>query len=810
MGFLSLVRLAAVVLITAMSFATTANAQLGGFQTDAKNLKLDKNSPFRDPDVIYLEADELESDQIGERLIARGQVEGRYQDKTLRADRVNYNIKTGQVIAIGNVQLINANGSSQYADKLELSDTLEAGTATNFTARFPEGGFLGSAFAARNTKNGVELYNAYYTACEPCRKKGEVQKPTWRLKARRVTQNAKSKSIQYRDAVFEFKGIPLFYTPYLAHPDPSVGRASGFLMPFGGISGSKGVNIRAPYFFALSPSSELTLTPHVYSKVNPLLRAEYAKKFHTGRIDLDGSLTHSSFFTSDGDFFDNNTVFSTPEESLNSNKWRSHLFATGQFDLDDTWTWGFQGGYATDDNYLSRYDLEEYQPAFGLYQADNRRLIQQAFLIGQGDNFRYSASSFGQVSLRTSVFENPLRGVDGQIIYDATTGAAFSDPNNLRVIREDDSALPVVAPKIEVSQYFKDPVLGGRIKLSGDATILTRQNVNASSTEVASRYLRTTGAVDWHTNWIAPAGVSVKPFAGARMDYFDIKVKDTDTVDFTRTTGQVGVDLRWPLLKTTETANWIIEPRAQLTQNFGNGKTDQFTYLKNDQTLVNLAQDAQDTDLDETLLWATNKSTGFDYWQKGFRADIGASFGTEFGDNSANLFLGKSFYEGSDDLFTINSGLMGDSSDLVGQFDMNLGSKFTTTTRLRYDDSNDVLRRIDSRLRYQDKRFGANVRYFKLNSANAQTPTLTSAPNEELSGTVSYKMFDNWTTKYSINRDLDQDLTRRQALSLVFDDDCTRLEFMYTQRDNGLGLVGQSSGFGIRVSLLTLGDFSPQ
>ena len=798
---------------TVLSPVCHANAQITGFTTAQKDLKLAKDSPFRDPDVIYLEADELVNDLEKNIIIAKGQVEGRYQDKTLRADQVNYDVKTGQVIAIGNVQLINANGSTQFADKLDLSDTLEAGTATNFTGRFPEGGQLGAAFAVRTSQDGVELYNAYYTACEACIENGKSKKPTWRLKARKVTQNAKTKSIHYRDAVFEFKGIPLFYTPYLAHPDPSVGRASGLLMPFAGVSSSKGFNFHTPYYFALSPYSELTITPHVYQNVNPLLHAQYSKNFHSGKINLEGSATYSSFFTSNGDFFDANTVITTPGESLQSKKWRSHLFADGLFRINQQWQWGFQGGYATDDNYLNRYDLEEETSDFGLYSAANRRLMQQAFLIGQGDDFRFSTSAFGLVSLRTAVQEDFLRDANNQVIRDPITNAILTAPNRFRIIREDDSALPIVAPKIEITKYFNDPMLGGRVKFHGDTTILTRQNTQFGSTELASNYTRATGGLTWQRNWIAPTGIEVKPFANAKYDYFNLEAKGEQAVNFSRTTGQVGIDMRWPFLKAGKTVNWILEPRVQVTQSFGDGKQGNFIFTKTNGDIVNLAQDGLEVDLDQALLWSTNKSTGYDIWQEGFRADMGASIIADWGEiNRAMLFLGQSHYSGTDNAFALNSGLQENKSDLVGQFELNLGRHFSTTTRVRYDEDNNAFRRLDTSFTYRDQRFQANVRYYRVDSAIVAPPVGIdefNSPTEEVSGKISLNLYDNWSTSYQINHDLDRDVTRRQALALIYDDDCTRIEFIYSKRDNGLGIIGQSDGFGIRISLLTLGDFDP-
>ena len=790
--------------------AMNASAQVDFIKSD-EELNLAKDSPFRDPDIIYLEADELDNDPIHGILTATGQVEGRYQDKSLRADKVVYSTKTGRVIATGNVVLINADGSTQYADKFELSGELEAGTAANFMARFPTGGQLAGALAVRDADQGVELYNAYYTACEACKKDGKVKKPTWRLKARKVKQNQKNKSISYRDAVFEFKGIPIFYTPYLAHPDPTAGRQSGWMIPLAGHSGSKGLNFQAPYFFALSPYSELTLTPHIYQSVNPLLEAQFRKKFFSGEINLDGSFTYGNFFDNDGDDFLDTAVFADPEESLRSKKLRSHFFATGAFDISDNWNWGFQAGYATDDNYLDRYDLEENQPAFGLYKADSRRLMQQIFAVGQGDDFRLSTSAFGFVSLRTSVIE-------GQIADPANPGQFIANPNFITVNRENDSSLPVIAPKIELTKYFTDPVVGGRLKLFGDTTYLTRQTGRIlGGGDSATKYIRGTGGLNWQKNWIAPAGIEVKPFAQGRFDFFNLEAAGAQSFDFSRTTGQIGVDIRWPFLKPGKNVSWIIEPRVQITQNFGDGKRDLFLALNGAGNTAQLAQDGLEVDLDQALLWSPNKSTGFDIWQEGFRADVGASISADWGKASgASLFLGQSYYSGSDNLaFELNSGLQEDKSDLVGQFELKLGSKFRTTTRVRYDEDDNKFRRLDTGFSYRDKRFSTSLRYFKVDSAIAQ-PALDpnnpiaidfQVPTQEISGSFGVKLFDNWSTRYTLNRDIDQGRTRRQALSLIYDDACTRIELMYEKKENGLGIIGQSNGFGIRVSLLSLGDF---
>ena len=759
-------------------------------------LTLDANSPFRDPDIIYLEADELINDEAANIITALGEVEGRYQDRTLRADKVVYTLDTGVVIASGNVVLIDANGSTQYADKLELSNELEAGTAADFTARQAGGGIMAAAFATRTEDGEIELYNAYYTACEPCMEEGRTKKPSWRIKARKVRQDKDTRTIRYNDAVFEFLGLPLFWTPYLAHPDPSAGRASGFLTPFGGLSSSKGLNARIPYYWAIDDYTEATFTPHIFQRVNPIMEYQFARKFNTGVVDIDGSFTYSSFFDRDGDNF-RAEDFVNPEDAPLGKRLRSHIYAKGLFAPNETWTYGFGVQLTTDDNYLNRYDQDEAPPRFGLYDAESRRNISQAFIVGQDDSFRFATSAFGFQDLRTvfRVNQNENRPETFGLI------SVLEPPLG-------DSELPIIAPKIELEKYWTDPALGGRLKAFGDFTALTRK--------IGTNYMRGTAGADYSKTFIAPGGVEVKPFANARYDYFDIKPEDSDDniyedVNFGRTVGQVGVDVRYPFIKSSGGIDWIIEPRAQVTQSFGDGKLENFISVNDTQTKsISTFQDGVNVDFDQALFWQSNKATGYDFWQEGLRADLGASFIADAGKTRAHLFLGQSYIEDRSANYALGSGLFGDKSDLVGLFELDINNKFSWTTRLRYDDDDNKFRRIDTGFNYRSERLSTAWRYYRLDTATRALQNDPLAPPEEVSGNVRLKLNDKWSVKYQANRDLDRDVTRRQELGLIFQDDCTLVEFVYNKSDFDNDAIRNSSGFGIRVSLLTLGDFEPE
>jgi len=613
---------ASIAFITVFGIVSPANAQFVQGPTADQDLQLAADSPFRDPDIIYLEADTLTNDETKQVLTAQGEVEGRYQDKTLRADKVVYHLGTGQVFAEGNVVLVQPDGGSQYADKLELSNELEAGTATDFVARLPDGGVTAARFVARGKDGEIELYNAYYTACEVCEDK---QNPSWRLKARQVTQNNDNRTVEYRDAVFELFGLPIFYTPYLAHhPDPTQDRASGILAPFVGFSNQTGINARLPYYWAIDDYTEATITPRVYSNVNPLLGIKAARQFHTGRIEVEGSLTYGSIFDNNGDSFDDVSLFDPQDQATApvGRDVRGHIFAKGLFRPTDFFTYGFGYQYTSDDNYLNRYDLNEQRQTQGLYEGESARNTSQAFIVGQDESTRFTLSTVGFQDRRDRITE---------ITSGINTGL-------FNFNESDDGELPFIAPRIQVEHYLTDPVLNGRLKATGNLTLLTR--------DTGSDYTRGTAALDYSKTWIAPGGIEVKPFANVRADYYEIEADNDilpgiDTNSFNRTLGQVGADIRYPFVKLGQDVTWILEPRVQVTQSFGDAKLDEFEETG---ATAPLFEDAGNADLSASLLWQSNKSSGFDFWQEGTRIDVGGTLTADWGsDNSASLFLGQSF-----------------------------------------------------------------------------------------------------------------------------------------------------------------------
>lgn len=159
-------------------------------------------------------------------------------------------------------------------------------------------------------------------------------------------------------------GVPVLYTPYFTHPDPSVERGSGFLAPTVSNSSELGYGLKVPYYYVISEDKDLTVTPYLLSKEGLQLAAEYRQEIASGGFKFDVS----------GTYVDKRDANNT---KTGDQEFRGHIRGDGHFRIDPVWNWGFDISRATDDTYLDRYDISS---------ADT--LTSKAFLQGKrGRNY---------------------------------------------------------------------------------------------------------------------------------------------------------------------------------------------------------------------------------------------------------------------------------------------------------------------------------------------------------------------------------------------------------------------------------------
>ena len=106
-----------------------------------------------------------------------------------------------------------------------------------------------------------------------------------------MRHDKKNKTIYYDNAVIKVYDIPIFYTPKLSHPDPTVARRSGFLPPTFSDSKNLGSGFKIPYFWALDDDKDLTFSTKLFVSENPLFLGEYRQAFKNSNLIFDFGYT---------------------------------------------------------------------------------------------------------------------------------------------------------------------------------------------------------------------------------------------------------------------------------------------------------------------------------------------------------------------------------------------------------------------------------------------------------------------------------------------------------------------------------------
>ena len=190
-------------------------------------------------------------------------------------------------------------------------------------------------------KDTTQVKQGVFTTC-----KKDDDCPPWVLSASKIEHNKVKKTVNYENALLKIYDVPVFYFPKFFHPDPTVKRQSGFLVPTFSQSNNLGNYISIPYFNAISNSSDLTFTPRFYDKGKTIYQTEYRKHNKNSKHVLDFSIKNKSI-----QIFDDNKKKSS-----------THFFSKSSFDLDldnsFTGELDIKIEQTSDDDYLKTYKLK--------------------------------------------------------------------------------------------------------------------------------------------------------------------------------------------------------------------------------------------------------------------------------------------------------------------------------------------------------------------------------------------------------------------------------------------------------------------
>jgi LPS-assembly protein len=725
----------------------------------------DKNAP------IVFRADEIEYDDQLALTIARGHVEISQNGQVLLADTVSYNQRTDTITASGNVSLTQPTGEIVFADFIELRDSMHEAFAKNVRMLLSDRSRLAANTARRTNGNRTELKRGIYSPCDLCREDPSAP-PAWQLKAREIDHDKDQQLVEFRDAVMEIDGWPVFYSPYISTPDPSVKRASGFLPPSIGSSNTLGAHVTIPYYWVLGPDKDLTVAPRFYTKAGPLMDAEYRQRFSNGTLDAIGSLNHSNVGFGDS-------------SSSEGEQWRGHINEHSVFDLNETYRTGLDIQRVSDQTYLLR---------FGFGNPLLNAMISRGYLEG----FDERAST----DVNTYLFQPLLPGIG-------------------------DSTQPIVLPVANRNWQSQPDALGGRWNLNANLLDIVR--------EVGTQTRRLSLGSEWDRSFRDPIGGQYIFSASVRGDGYSIAdlsassnpelpsaffpVNGQPALAPTATnfaTGrafpQLGLVWSYPLIHRGEDMTGLIEP---IVGGFAAPSSGNRRNIPD--------EDSLSYQLTDTDLFRRDRLAGYDILDTGQRVDYGTKLGLyDKQGGSYRLLIGESYRAQPNPFLPPGSGAEKRLSDVVGRLVMSPNPYLDLVYRFRFDPNplSNRTQQVGVSAGPQSLRVSSNFVYLP---AQLQSEVVTNpvtgqnvlyGKREQLSFSVTAKLTRYWSMQASETINLTNSTTLVNntptplassaslygSLSAIYQDEC--MAFVGAVTQSGIRSGDVTPGYSVLFSVV--------
>ena len=240
-------------------------------------------------DKIKIFADEIKVDEIKEEVIATGEAIVINEDNIkIKSDKLIYDQSKNLLDANGNIIINDQMNNTFFLDEINASDNLGQISGKAVKIRLHDGSrIVGSSFNKDDEISVIE--NAEYT---PCIEKDYLIKncPGWKLKSKKIYHDRESKTIHYDHAQIQLFNLPVLYLPYFSHPDPSVKKRTGFLMPTIQTDNQLGETFSIPFFLNLSSNRDLTFTPNIQTSTNNFYNLDYRHLNDLFELEINSSI----------------------------------------------------------------------------------------------------------------------------------------------------------------------------------------------------------------------------------------------------------------------------------------------------------------------------------------------------------------------------------------------------------------------------------------------------------------------------------------------------------------------------------------
>ena len=250
--------------------------------------------------------------------------------KTIKSDKIEYDVKTGTVKTTGKTEITNASGQRMTLTDSYFSQRGQQMSGDDIKIWLGQHVYIESENITRNGDDTVAK-NAMFTACADCDSFGNA----WEIDATKIVHDMDDRMLSFHNMIFNIYDIPVLYFPYYTMPDPGVKHKSGLLMPYLQSTNKMGTQINIPVYVAFSDAHDATFTLSYLTQENPLFQLEHRLNLNHSEYRTRGSYTHNR----EGE-----------------NRW--HLFNNDVIEM---------GEYARTSIYIARASDKTYLQKYGFY-----------------------------------------------------------------------------------------------------------------------------------------------------------------------------------------------------------------------------------------------------------------------------------------------------------------------------------------------------------------------------------------------------------------------------------------------------------
>lgn len=334
---------------------------------------------YNDQTPIAVSADTLNAQRNG-KAVYQGGVEVNQGNKSFKSDYTEFDQKTRDVKATGNIIYKDGQVTLKSQDSLTSNLDTKSSTINNATYQLhgsPARGEAGT-IALDNEKKSVALNQVTFTTCPPGQE-------SWWLKASEVNMNQDEVFGEAWNATVWLEGVPIFYTPYINFPIRDE-RKSGLLNPSFTNSSKNGFDVSTPYYWNIAPNYDLTFTPREMTKRGLMYKTEY-------RYMPDENFS--------GTFY---SEYMNDDQIYEDRRWLTHLEQDVKYlngDLD--WNINYTKVDAEDYNYFNDLDSK-----IGQELVDSQLMQSSSVTYSQADwNFKTEVRSY-QILVKNALAPHQL------------------------------------------------------------------------------------------------------------------------------------------------------------------------------------------------------------------------------------------------------------------------------------------------------------------------------------------------------------------------------------------------------------------